>query len=302
MPEPGYVYVMINPSYEGMVKIGRSTREPQKRAAELSSATGVPTPFIVAYHIFVSDTNYTEKLLHTFFEEKGYKISNNREFFSAPLNEVVEIMATIKNNSDSENQANTVPTQIATSNNDDASISDLLNSLEEDALRYERGLDGYLEDYGEAINLYKKAAKLGSHNAYYRLGEIYRDEYESTGYKNHQLALENFKKGVQLGSSESCAGMALLYLENGHLENMRKCWNQFVGAEENRYTKGDKGYWLFSKLIDLGIPRQNWPDLSDLKDDILYVLGINLESCKEDGDQANVEFVKRKIELIKKSL
>lgn len=298
MSEPGYVYVMINPSYEGMVKIGRSTRDPQIRASELSGSTGVPTPFIVAYHIFVEDTNYTEKLLHTFFEEKGYKISDNREFFSAPLNEVVELMAALKSNSDPENQTNTEGSFLVTSSSGDGNIADLINSLENDAFRYEHGLDGYLEDCGEAINLYKKAARLGSHNAYCCLGEIYRDEFESTGYKNLQLALENFKKGAQAGSSKSYAGMALVYLEKNHLENMIKCWHKFIETENDRYSRGDKGYWLFSKLSDLSIPKQSWPDLTSLKDDILYCLGLNLESFEADGEQKNVEFIRKKIELI----
>lgn len=302
MSEPGYVYVMINPSYESMVKIGRSTRDPQTRAAELSASTGVPTPFIVAYHIFVADANYTEKLLHTLFEEKGYKISDNREFFSAPLNEVIKAMTALQNNYGPENQTITEESTLVTSNDYDGSIADLINSLEEDALRYEHGLDGYLEDYGEVINLYKKASKLGSSTAYFRLGEIYRDECDLTGFKNYQLALESYKKGIQAGSSECHAGMALLYLENGHLENMRKCWDKFIAVEENTYTRGDKGYWLFSKLNDLAISNQYRPDLSNIKNDILYMLKTNLASFESDGDQKNVEFIRKKMELVNNML
>ena len=46
----GYVYVLINPSMEGLVKIGMTTSTPEERVTELSSATGVPSKFILVYH------------------------------------------------------------------------------------------------------------------------------------------------------------------------------------------------------------------------------------------------------------
>lgn len=302
MTNPGFIYVMINPSLEGMVKIGKSSRDPKLRAIELSSATGVPTPFIVAYQIFVNDTNHIEKLLHTFFEEKNYKISDNREFFSAPLSEVIEIMTTFKSEVKVEDSTSAEKDPVRRQDNNDKTISDMLKSLEKEAFRYENGLNGCLQDYREAINIYKKASKLGSSISYYRLGEIYRDEYNSTGLKNYQLAIENFKNGVQSGSSQSYAGLAMIYLQQGHLENMSKCWDKFIEMEQDRYTRGDKGYWFFSKLNELDINFQNRPDLSIIKDDIIYTLEKTLESFGNDGDQKDINFIMKKIELINNSL
>src|SRR5688572_6679317 len=51
-PGPGYLYVLINPSLPGLVKIGKTNRDPEQRAAELSAATGVPTPFVLVYDAF----------------------------------------------------------------------------------------------------------------------------------------------------------------------------------------------------------------------------------------------------------
>src|SRR6185369_11781349 len=42
MGGPGFVYALINPSMTGLVKVGRTERDPTGRAHELSSATGVP--------------------------------------------------------------------------------------------------------------------------------------------------------------------------------------------------------------------------------------------------------------------
>ena len=51
----GYIYVMLNMSMEGLVKIGRTNRDPKAREKELSQATGVPTPFKLVYQEFFID-------------------------------------------------------------------------------------------------------------------------------------------------------------------------------------------------------------------------------------------------------
>ena len=45
----GFVYILVNPAFPGYIKVGKTTKTPEERAKELSAATGVPTPFIVAY-------------------------------------------------------------------------------------------------------------------------------------------------------------------------------------------------------------------------------------------------------------
>ena len=56
----GYIYIMINPSYPNLVKIGKTSRSPEERAAELSQTSGVPTPFYVAYEELVKDYGRVE--------------------------------------------------------------------------------------------------------------------------------------------------------------------------------------------------------------------------------------------------
>lgn len=84
----GYIYALINPSLHGLVKVGKTTKEPEVRAKEISSDTGVPTPFIVAFKVFVSDCDSAELFLHSLLQIKGFRINQNREFFNAPLNEI----------------------------------------------------------------------------------------------------------------------------------------------------------------------------------------------------------------------
>jgi hypothetical protein len=74
----GYVYILINPSMPGLVKIGKTTRTPQQRCEELWH-TGVPTPFEVFAAVFSPDCHRLERDMHMAF--RSARISASREFF-----------------------------------------------------------------------------------------------------------------------------------------------------------------------------------------------------------------------------
>lgn len=88
----GFVYVMINPSMPDMVKIGQTKKDPNERAKELSSSTGVPTPFIVVFYKPFENCVTAEKVIHAFLQEQGYRVSDNREFFYVPVNEAINVV------------------------------------------------------------------------------------------------------------------------------------------------------------------------------------------------------------------
>ena len=89
----GFVYIMINDSYNGLIKIGRTTFSAEERAKQLSSDSGVPTPFRVAYQVFVDNCEDVEKKIHT--ELADYRINPNREFFKYPLHKAVDLIHNI---------------------------------------------------------------------------------------------------------------------------------------------------------------------------------------------------------------
>ena len=81
---PGWVYILTNESLQSnYLKIGYTTNEPSVRASEISSATGVATPFRVAYSETVHDCVRAERLVHQKLEK--YRVNNNREFFQVDL-------------------------------------------------------------------------------------------------------------------------------------------------------------------------------------------------------------------------
>jgi hypothetical protein len=85
MNSDGYVYVLTNPSIPGLVKIGHTRRNPNKRAEELSKGTGVPTPFCVAYRRKVYDCYAVERKVHAQLRKK--QVDANREFFKLSVEE-----------------------------------------------------------------------------------------------------------------------------------------------------------------------------------------------------------------------
>ncbi len=91
---PGWVYILTNEAMPGLVKIGLTTRTPKERAAELSSATGVPLPFVVAWARAVSDCATVEKAVHRMLDDK--RVNGKRESFRvdvATARQVIEAAA-----------------------------------------------------------------------------------------------------------------------------------------------------------------------------------------------------------------
>ena len=75
----GFIYLAVNDTMPGLVKIGLTKGEVRERMKELSSDTGVPAPFKCAYSCKVQNLAAVEKQLHKQF---GFcRESGNREFF-----------------------------------------------------------------------------------------------------------------------------------------------------------------------------------------------------------------------------
>ncbi len=90
----GWVYIMRNPAFrEALFKIGKSSRPPMLRAAELGAATSVPVGFEVLHFIHASDHHAAEALAHR--ELQPYRRARNKEFFDAPLSLAVQTLERI---------------------------------------------------------------------------------------------------------------------------------------------------------------------------------------------------------------
>ena len=81
--EPGYVYILTNPSFrEDWVKIGKSSRPVDIRSKELDN-TAVPLPFEIFATMRTVKYNEVEKLVHKTIDRlTDLRIRQNREFFN----------------------------------------------------------------------------------------------------------------------------------------------------------------------------------------------------------------------------
>ena len=77
---PEYVYVLVNKSVPNMVKIGMTTNTPDQRAREISSVTGVATPWISVFSYECYRSDLLESDVHYYLRE--HRVSKNREMFA----------------------------------------------------------------------------------------------------------------------------------------------------------------------------------------------------------------------------
>ena len=80
--ELGYIYVLSNPSFPDLLKIGFSLDDPEERAQQLSS-TSVPYAFQVEFETFCEDPRKIEQRVHGRLHK--YRVNSNREFFKTSV-------------------------------------------------------------------------------------------------------------------------------------------------------------------------------------------------------------------------
>jgi hypothetical protein len=88
--EGGYIYLLVNRSMPGLVKIGRTNRAIGTRVRELSTPTGVPTPFEVILDVFVKDSAKAERLVHE--RLASHRTAPNREFFEVVTSTAIQVI------------------------------------------------------------------------------------------------------------------------------------------------------------------------------------------------------------------
>jgi len=225
MKTPGFVYVLINPSIPNYVKIGKTTKDPSIRAAELSSATGVPTPFHVAYEAHFDDCDSAEIFVHTLLESKGRRLSQNREFFAVQPTIAVNAVLEAKRKEEREKRI-----YDGTSNNDSEISSNELDDHEklwevilEEATKYHYGMDDVLEDHERAMQLYKESIKLGAGEAaYVQLAKLCRELND----------LDQAFQWLRFGAEK---GLPACWLALTEIEG--STWSVYFGRDINRIAR-----------------------------------------------------------------
>ena len=97
MKEPGFVYILTNPSFkDDIVKIGLTSGTVEKRMKELQT-TGVPTPFEEYASIRTTKFQEVERFMHHSLSllSEGSRVNDNREFFRISPEKALSFMLEI---------------------------------------------------------------------------------------------------------------------------------------------------------------------------------------------------------------
>ena len=212
----GYLYVLINPTMPGLAKVGKTTRDPSTRVAELSAATGIASPFILAYQQLVPDCDAAEASVHAELARGGFRVASNREFFSAPLHEIVELITKVARLiSDT---AEDMPTSTSTGS---VSTRDLVKELIELGDTFREG-KGVLVNSAKAVEFYEQAAKLQSDIACVMAGLLH--QYGGKGLRpNPEEAVRYFSQAIALGSWHCHESLAEVFQGEGQIATASDC-------------------------------------------------------------------------------
>jgi len=88
----GYLYILSNPAFPDLLKIGRTMEPPDARLRQLNT-TGVPSTFVLEVTFLVSEVEEVEKKAHELLSE--FRHNSNREFFRTNVSEVLETILPI---------------------------------------------------------------------------------------------------------------------------------------------------------------------------------------------------------------
>jgi hypothetical protein len=280
--EQGWVYVLVNSSIPGMFKVGRTTRPPIERAAELSAATGVATPFVIAFEQEFADCVTAEQQIHAELDRRGQRIAPNREFFRGPAAEIIHVML----------DATGGAAAVACTGSQRPPPNTAADLLAEGD-RYFHGLGETLQDIAEAMRYYRLAATRGSTIAMERLGAI----FARAGVRRRESrrrALRYLKDGAKRGNYYCYGELAALYAAEGNLKNFVKSWDLFfadraanadpeIEAGDYRYATALRDYIATS--LDLQSVPGHLPELRAASDQILQCMLRALDEARDMPQQ-----------------
>lgn len=87
----GYIYALTNDAMPGVVKIGRTERDPVDRARKLRT-TGVPAPFKLLHFCLVDDCQAAEGQIHRALVARGVRTLPDREFFEITEEDAIQLL------------------------------------------------------------------------------------------------------------------------------------------------------------------------------------------------------------------
>lgn len=294
MPEPGYIYILMNASMPKLLKIGKTTKPPERRADELSVSTGVPTPYHVAYQVYVNDCDSVERQIHD--RLTAYRINDKREFFSAPLKLTIQLLSEFETSMETtlDETSKTSPTKATLSQNEARKMLEL-------GQRFQEGL-GVRKDNIEAYVWYLLAKQFGAKEVETKIEELDK----VLDYTDKILALNTaafyLKNGRNLPVLERDAELFFSAVSRGELCSLTELGLRFEEGRnvDQNYTLALRCYIRAAKDGILSV----YQKLAEM-----YENGVGVPSDIEKAyafyslaDKAGAEEVKESLKKIEASL
>lgn len=177
----GFVYILVNPSLKkNLLKIGRTTRDPEVRSDELSKGTGIPLSYYVAYSEQTADCETAEAQIHK--NLACCRVNGSREFFVISLKEAIK------------------------------EVSNVCESIEltDDLLKLADRFQSQ-EQQEKAIPYWQKAADRGSAEAHFQLYQMHIEGWG--GLEDFEVGLSCLKKAANQGYPKAQLELAKYYAE-----------------------------------------------------------------------------------------
>ncbi len=265
----GYVYVLINASMPGLIKVGITRDSPATRAAQLSVGTSVPSPFIVAYSAYFHNCEEAEQYVHRALEDQGRRVTKNREFFKAPLEDVINAISAYKGSPSLDVSAEEKDEKLSLEpvaalleeaaklkENDAIANAPRIRNCLVEAIRLGSGeacsslasmycADGPFADGSKATSLLRQGAALGHAGCYSTLagwaligaGDTLQDADE---------AVRLYEQAARLGSWEACRELSQIFSDDTH---GKKDLNRALGwAKKGVERGGDECYLSMANI------------------------------------------------------
>ncbi|KVI48431.1 hypothetical protein AWS52_25240 [Enterobacter cloacae subsp. cloacae] len=148
--ETGWIYILSNPSLQGMLKIGMTTISPEVRARELSRSTSIPTPFVIEASFFSKNPALDERSIHELLNDK--RVNDRREFFNCTVDEALNVIHEELGLTSTSEEMDIIPINYHVASMDPALKIDAESILEELNISH----------FGEASSCLFSLAKLGA--------------------------------------------------------------------------------------------------------------------------------------------
>ena len=88
----GFVYLLSNPTFPGLLKIGFTTRSVEERITELNSSTSVPAPFDLVAYYSCQNPQKDERTVHLALDSCR---APGKEFFAIKPKQALDILTEV---------------------------------------------------------------------------------------------------------------------------------------------------------------------------------------------------------------